>query len=90
MKPKLYSLFDRIAEQYGPIFQAVNNATAIRSVQNMKIRSYEDFQLYLVGEWDMESGEISSGHKTEIEWVTPTYASEMKAEKLQLIKGGQI
>jgi len=78
MKQKLYTLYDNVAEQFGPIFQAANNAVAMRSVQNMKIKTFDDFQLYLVGEWDMESGNITTGPKVEIDWVTPIYKSEMK------------
>lgn len=86
MKQKLYTLYDNVAQQFGPIFQAANNAVAMRSVQNMKIRAYEDFQLYLVGEWDMERGLIITGEKVEIEWTTPTYKSEMKAAQMELLK----
>lgn len=84
MKQKLYTLYDNVAEQFGPVFQAANNAVAMRSVQNMKIKVYDDFQLFLIGEWDMESGEITTGPKVEVEWVTPTYKAEMKA-----LVGGQ-
>ena len=87
MKQKLYTLYDNVAEQYGPIFQAANNAVAMRSVQNMKIRAYEDFELYLVGEWDMESGVLGyAPEKVQIDWVTPAYKSEMKANQMELIK----
>lgn len=87
MKQKLYTLYDKVAEQYGPIFQAANNQVAIRSVQNMKIRAYEDFQLYLVGEWDMIGGElVTAPAGVEIDWVTPTFKAEMKAHQMELLK----
>lgn len=85
MKQKLFALYDKVAEQYGPIFQAVNINTAIRTVQNMKIRAYEDFDLYELGEWDMELGTLKTyDEKLFINWVTPTFVNEMKAEQKTL------
>jgi len=87
MKQKLYTLYDKIAEQYGPIFQAANNAVAIRSVQNMKIRAYEDFDLILVGEWDMETGQLGVASViVVIDWVTPKYKDELKSNQMELLK----
>lgn len=87
MKQNLYTLYDNIAEQYGPIFQAVNHATAIRSVQNMKIRAHEDFELKWVGHWDMETGVLITGDHKDVEWATPTYKSEMQAAQKSLPLG---
>lgn len=89
MKQLLFSLFDTVAEQFGPIFQSANTNTAIRSVQSMKIRAHEDFKLYLVGEWDMESGRLKAREVSEflrIEWASPTYKEEMKASQMELVK----
>jgi len=92
MKQKLFALYDKIAEQYGPIFQAVNVNTAVRTVQNMKIKQHDDFELHMIGEWDMEGGiwGVNPNPVTDriIEWVTPTYVNEMKAE-LKLLGGGK-
>jgi len=85
MKQKLYSLYDNVAQQFGPVFQAANNNVAARSVQNMKIKAWQDFELFLIGEWDMEAGNISTGPKVLVEWATPTYQSEIK-KQLELIK----
>lgn len=88
MKQKLFALYDKVAEQFGPIFQAVNVNTAVRTVQNMKIRAYEDFDLYMVGEWDMESGLLKVSESMDshwkVEWVTQTYINEIKAEQKTL------
>jgi len=81
MKQKLYTLYDNVAEQYGPVFQAANNAVAVRSVQNMNITAVEDFELYLVGEWDMEKGELNNEHKHKIEWATDFYKAELKRKE---------
>lgn len=77
MKQNLYTLYDNVAEQYGPVFQAANHNTAIRSVQNMKIKSHGDFELKWVGLWDMERGELTTGEAKDIEWATPAYVKEM-------------
>jgi len=87
MKQKLYSLYDKVAEQFGPVFQGANNNTAIRAVQNMNIRSHADFELYLIGEWDMESGRLQAKQASEfvkLEWATPAYAEQIKAKQLEL------
>lgn len=86
MKQKLYTLYDNVAEQFGPIFQAANNNTAARSVQNMKIKAWQDFELFLVGEWDMESGQVTTGPKVLVEWASSTYQAEMKSVQMELIK----
>lgn len=92
MKNKLFALYDKIAEQYGPVFQAVNINTAVRTVQNMKIKQYDDFELHMIGEWDMEAGILGVNPNRDtnriIEWVTPTYLNEVKAE-LKLLGGGK-
>lgn len=88
MKQKLFALYDTVAEQFGPIFQAVNINTAIRTVQNMKIKAYADFELYMIGEWDMETGQLKVSESLvthqKIEWVTPLFENEMKAEQKTL------
>jgi hypothetical protein len=88
MKQRLFALYDKVAEQFGPIFQAVNVNTAIRTVQNMKIRAYDDFELYELGEWDMESGRLKTYKEAseypKIEWITPIFENEMKAEQKKL------
>lgn len=86
MKQKIYSLYDNVAEQFGPIFQAANNNTAARSVQNMKIRAWQDFELFMIGEWDMETGELTTGNKVLLDWATPKYREEMKSTQMELLK----
>lgn len=88
MNQKLYALYDLVAEQFGPVFQAVNHQTAIRTVQNMRISAYEDFELFYLGEWNMESGEMKVlDTKGKIEWITPTFLNAVKAEKNNAVKG---
>nr|QJB18827.1 MAG: nonstructural protein [Microvirus sp.] len=52
----LYTVKDNLAEEFGDLFEAKNDAVAARKVQNM-FRNYpetktSDFGLYLVGTFD--------------------------------------
>lgn len=53
---KLYSMRDKVADLYGPVFQAVNDAIAVRNVVHMleKVKAYDrpSFQLYRLGTFD--------------------------------------
>lgn len=58
----LYALYDRIAEEYGPTFEAKNDALSKRSIVKMFEKSPElqptDFKLYKLGKLDREDGFI--------------------------------
>ena len=91
MKQNLYTLYDNVAEQFGPIFQVPNHGAAIRSVRNMNIKAYEDFQLYWVGVWDMEEGTLTNKNgpvnlENKIEWVDEAYVKQIKPTQMELIK----
>nr|QJB21705.1 MAG: nonstructural protein [Microvirus sp.] len=62
MVHKLYSIRDRAASQFGPVFQAVNDAVAARAMVRLmeKIPSYDRdaFQLVRLGSFDDETGNI--------------------------------
>lgn len=77
----VYTLYDKVAEQYGPTFEAINTNTAIRSVQSMKIKAYDDFQLVCLGSFNRGTGELTALEPREIDWVTPQYQKEMKQEQ---------
>jgi len=68
-KLNLYCLFDRIAGNFLPLFQANNDLVAtreFRTVANNKVTgntiatNTEDYDLYQVGTWDPRSGSIES------------------------------
>lgn len=56
----LYSIKDVVAEEFGPVFEAVNNGVAIRNFSNvLKETKYpEDYELYKLGNYDESTGEI--------------------------------
>lgn len=62
----IYSIKDNVAEQFGPLFEAVNDKVAARSfVQQMsKIdkRYVKDYTLYNLGSYNTKSGELMQDH----------------------------
>lgn len=57
MYTRIYTIYDRIAQQAGPVFQAVNDATAQRQLRhliamNQPGMAAEDFQLWCIGEFE--------------------------------------
>lgn len=61
MKLSLYSLYDRIGQEYGPLFADRNDAAAIRVTRNSLEKSPfpQDFSLRCVGAVDTTTGEIT-------------------------------
>lgn len=60
----LYSVYDKVAMKYGPIFQAVNAGTATRQfrrlIDDVGEHSRNDFILFLIGKFDDVTGKIMS------------------------------
>lgn len=58
----LYSIRDCLAEEYGPLFQAVNDGVAVRQFQkilvDIPISSRGDYVLVCFGKMDTVSGDI--------------------------------
>lgn len=60
MTIKLYCIHDRVAGEYGPIFQAVNDGVANRQLVHYTREAAEkdDYRLYSLGEYDTHTGEL--------------------------------
>lgn len=60
----LYSVYDRIAEESGPIFDAKSDSVAIRKVSGLfidrPVMDVRDYMLLKHGEFDTEKGVITS------------------------------
>lgn len=57
----LYTIRDRLAEQYGPPFTAVNDAVAVRQYWNIVRNSRldpNDYELFCVGGFDKYTGKL--------------------------------
>jgi len=66
----LYSIRDGLAEEFGPVYQAKNHGVASRNYRNlMKQNSIEngsEFKLFMVGQFDPETGGILVNDPIEI------------------------
>ena len=65
MTYKLYSIYDKDAKEYGPLFNAKNDIVASRYVEEMikEVNHIDSYALYCMGEYDTEYG------------ITETYVS---------------
>ena len=57
MRNSIYMIWDKVAEQGGPLFEAVNDNVAVRSVSLTlsKVQSIDDYELLCIGEIDNET-----------------------------------
>lgn len=62
MKLGIYVIFDKVAEQAGPLFQAKNDGVAMRMVSVMKAQKQivndDDYSLLFLGKYDDELCEV--------------------------------
>lgn len=60
MKFNLYSVYDSVSEEFGPIFHAKNEAVAKRAVTNILHDGVKanDYDLYMLGTYDVDTGVI--------------------------------
>lgn len=78
MKMSLYTIFDVVAGEAGPVFTAKNDEVAGRSVRATMPKEVDpaDFRLYCIGDFDTESMEITGEMQKAREvyvagWVQP-------------------
>lgn len=69
MKGKIYVIYDKMADDNGPVFQAVNDAVAIREFSQLleNTKYPEDFELLCVAEIDDKGIVTDSKYNVEIE-----------------------
>lgn len=70
----LYCIFDEVAKEYGPVFEAKNDDVAIRNFNSSltQVAFKSDFSLFCVGSIDHETGIISA--KDEPEYIEIPFA----------------
>lgn len=68
----LYVIYDCVAEESGPVYEAKNDAIALRNYGNFlkKMEHKEDFRLFKVGEIDHDSN-IITAMRLPIEMLDP-------------------
>ena len=69
MKYGVYSIIDRAAEEFGPIYQSSNDAVARRRfdmlLSDLNVAFPDDFKLFKLGEFDNSTGILTGFDKPE-------------------------
>lgn len=80
MKQNLYVIYDKTAEEAGPIFQAVNNGVALRQVVNvlkpLPASLRDEYKLVKVGEFDTLTMKVCVCNPEEIDYSIAIARSE--------------
>lgn len=65
---RVYAIFDRVAEEFGPPVCAVNDGVAIRMYrQSIKDAGpQDDYRLYYIGDFDTSSGKLIAADVPEL------------------------
>ena len=63
-----YTIFDKVANEYAPVFQAVNDGVALRSVKKIlsDVDDASDYQVFRVGTFDSGSGFVDGCSPIEV------------------------
>lgn len=82
----VYVIYDKVAEEAGPLFEAVNDGVAVRQMcQSMRnVENPDDYSLFHVGEITRETGQVCllpCGNR-EISYVLSP------DKKIAVLKGG--
>lgn len=66
---KYYSIHDKLAESWGPLFPAVNQDVAFRTFNKVlnDVDSKDDFELYQVADFDDKEGLITNNKQYKID-----------------------
>lgn len=87
---KLFSVYDRKAEEFGPLFEAKNEDVAIRQFKNMlsseRMLSPEDYSLYCFGEFDREKGQILHDMEGETRVLVFTGENFVESKKIEVLR----
>lgn len=58
MKVNIYTIYDKVAEESGPVFQAKNDMVAVRMLKSLVSEnpniSIDEYEVYCLGEFDTE------------------------------------
>ena len=84
MKMNLYVIRDLVADECGPVFEANNDAVAVRNFKNLlqKDGVYpEDYELLLVGNINRKIGEVYGEQAPVLVYNENVAAAEMLKKK---------
>lgn len=56
----LYTVYDKVAEEAGPVFQAINDGIAMRQFKSLGIPEAleKDYTLHRIGQYDSKNMEV--------------------------------
>lgn len=67
---KVYTVFDRVAEEAGPLYEAINDGIALRNFRGVmeKIPPYQhgDYRLYCIAEYDNKTMAVIGNEPREV------------------------
>lgn len=80
----VYTIYDRVAEEAGPLFLAVNDAVALRSyrqlVQSAGVVAEEEYTLYKIGSYDSKTMKVDGVPLIKV--VVPPIMDDMRQPRL--------
>lgn len=81
----IYTIKDKVAEECGPLFQAVNDAVAIRSTIKVLSQAVDpaDYALLRIGAYNTETGSICPCEVCQVNFV-------MSPDRMYVVEGGKI
>lgn len=59
---KIFSIYDKVAEEHGSLYEAKNEAVAIRMFKQLlanDLYQKTDYELHYLGAWNSKTGEIT-------------------------------
>jgi hypothetical protein len=83
----LYSVYDRVAKEYEPLFEAKNHDSAIRKFRQQILAKYggrKEFDLYYCGDFDRERGLIVTINQPDFisfAKIDPSESTEVAVEE---------
>ena len=80
----LYAVYDRVAEEAGPCFLAVNDGVAVRNyralLQNSQVVAEEEYMLYRLGTYDSKTMKVIGEDPVRV--IVPPMVEEVKQLRL--------
>lgn len=96
MKVKLYTIYDRLAEEGGPVFQSKNDETAKRSAVNtfldsgMDVQTVEEnYRVIKLAEYDTEKAIIHAERPVDVEFYGVLVTEAIRRENASQDKNQQ-
>lgn len=62
----VYVIYDNVADEVGPLFEAKNDATARRAVRGMKMDNPDDYSLHRIGTMNRDKFYLET---TSVPWA---------------------